>query len=293
MDRISKSRDASSAAYKLDKLKEILGRYGGLLVAFSGGADSSFLLKVARDMLGGKVLAVIAASRTYPEDECRAAVKYAEKLGVRYKVIHTNEFRDKRFISNPPERCYYCKKELFSRLIAIAKKEGIRYVADGSNVSDLSDFRPGAKASKELGVVSPLRKAALDKDDIRKLSRRLNIPTWNKPSLACLASRIPYGTKITSAILKKIDMGEKYLRSLGFKQVRVRHYGDLASIEVEKASVPSIMKKSVAEKIGKRFNKIGYDHVTIDPKGYRTGSLNEALTSKNYLETISRKSPNI
>lgn len=277
--RISKACIKLSVIDKYKKLKEILRSYGDLLVAYSGGVDSSFLLKIAHDVLGNRVMAVIAASKTYPEDECRAAVKYAEKLGVRYRVTHTKEFRDEKFLSNPPERCYYCKKELFSRLVAIARKEGIRYVADGSNVSDLSDFRPGANASKEYGIKSPLREAGFAKDDIRKLSRKLKVPSWNKPSLACLASRIPYGTRITGAILKKIDKGEKYLRGLGFKQVRVRHYGDLAKIEVERYAVPSIMKRNIIGRIEKQFKKIGYKYVKIDPRGYRTGSMNEALTS--------------
>ena len=262
---------------KYKKLKEILASYGDLLVAYSGGVDSSLLLKVAHDMLGKKVLAVIARSETYPEEEGNSAVKFAGKLGVRCKVIHTKEFNDERFISNPPERCYYCKKELFSKLSGIAKKEGIKYIADGSNVSDLSDYRPGSKALKECGVKSPLRDAGFTKEDIRKLSKELKIPAWNKPAQACLASRIPYGTKITSEILEKIENCERFLRGMGLKQVRVRHHGDLARIEVDKCDLMSLVEDGTADKIDKKFKSLGYHFVTIDLEGYRTGSMNEVL----------------
>lgn len=262
---------------KYKKLKEILVSYGSLLVAYSGGVDSSLLLKVAHDVLGGNILAVIAKSRTYTKEEGDNAIKFVKKLGVRYKVIRTEEFNDERFVSNPPGRCYYCKKELFSKLIDIAKKEGIKYVADGSNVSDLSDYRPGANASKEYGIKSPLRDAGFTKEDIRKLSKELKIPAWNKPALACLASRIPYGTRITADVLDRIEKGERYLKGLGLKQVRVRHHGDLARIEVDKCDIADLVDGGTADKIDKQFKKLGYHFVTIDLEGYRTGSMNKAL----------------
>jgi uncharacterized protein len=262
---------------KLDKLKERLKCYGSLLVAYSGGVDSSLLLKMAHDVLGCKVLAVIAASETYPEAECRDAEKLAKSLGVKYRIVKTSEFEDDRFISNPPERCYYCKKELFTKLVNIAKEEGIAHVADGSNVDDLSDFRPGTNASKELGILSPLREAGFTKADIREASKELGLPTHNKPSLACLASRIPYGTKITKEILHKIDEGEKYIRSLGVGQVRVRHHGNLARIEVDKEHLPLLIEEGAADEIEKKFKSLGYAYVTIDLQGYRVGSLNEVL----------------
>lgn len=264
---------------KYIKLKEILKKYESLLVAYSGGVDSSLLLKVARDVLGKNVLAVIARSETYTKEEGKTAVKFAKKLGVRHKVIYIDEFSDENFLSNPPERCYYCKKELFSKLVDIAKKEGIRHVADGSNVSDLSDFRPGTNASKELGIRSPLKEAGLTKDDIRQLSRQLKLPTWNKPALACLASRIPYGTRITKGILKKIEKGEEYLRGLGLTQVRVRHHGNLVRIEVDKCDLVPLVEEKISDKIDKKFKALGYTYVTIDVGGYRTGSMNEALSS--------------
>lgn len=262
---------------KYFKLKEILDKYKELLVAYSGGVDSSLLLKVANDVLSKKVIAVIATSDTYTKEEGQSAVKFAKKLGVKHKVIHTEEFNDENFVSNPPERCYYCKKELFSKLVDIAKKSGIKYVTDGSNVDDLSDYRPGTDASKEFGVVSPLREAGFTKYDIRKLSKELKLPTWNKPSLACLASRIPYGTRITKEILDKIEKGEKFLRSLGLKQVRVRHHGNLVRIEVEKENLISLVENGSADKIDNKFRSLGYSYVTIDLKGYRTGSMNDVL----------------
>ena len=274
----SKRVIATQLPSKHKKLKEILASYGDLLVAYSGGVDSSLLLKIARDILGSKVLAVIARSETYPIEEGMAAIKYAKKLGVRYKVIKTEEFKNEKFISNPSDRCYYCKKELFSKLSGIAKEEGIKYIADGSNVSDLSDYRPGANASKEYGVKSPLRDAGFTKEDIRKLSRELKIPAWNKPALACLASRIPYNTRITSDVLERIEKGERFLKGLGLKQVRVRHHGDLARIEVDKCDLASLVEKGIADKIERKFKELGYYYVTIDLAGYRTGSVNEVLS---------------
>jgi uncharacterized protein len=262
---------------KYIKLKEILEQYGDLLIAYSGGVDSTLLIKIAYDVLGDNVLAVIAKSETYTKEEGSSAENFAKKLGIKYEVIITDEFSDDNFINNPPERCYYCKKDLFTKLVEVAKKEGIKYVADGSNVSDLSDYRPGTNASKEFGIVSPLRDAGFTKDDIRKLSKQLKLPTWNKPALACLASRIPYGTRITKEILERIEKGERYVKSMGIEQVRVRHHGDLARIEVDKEHIPALIEHGIADKIDNKFRSIGYKYVTIDLKGYRTGSMNEVL----------------
>lgn len=263
-------------ANKLSRLKKIILDMDSLLVAFSGGTDSTFLLKVASGLLPkGKLLAVTAQSETYPDEELFRARVSARRLGVAHKVIRTYELSDRQFRANPAERCYFCKKELFAKLIKIAARSRLKFVADASNISDQADFRPGSRAKEELGVRSPLQEAGLSKDDIRKFSREMKLPTWDKPSLACLASRIPYGTRITTGLLSRINQGEEFLRGMGFRQVRLRHYGRLCRIEVEKKELKKIIEKSPL--VSKGLKNIGYDYVTLDLEGYRTGSLNEVL----------------
>ena len=253
---------------------------GKVLVAFSGGVDSTFLLKVAQDVLGDEVLAVIASSETYPQREREEALKLAAELNVRYKVIETHELENPDFASNPPQRCYYCKKELFSRLKEIAHSEGIPYVLDGSNYEDTEDFRPGLEAVDELGVCSPLKEVGLVKNEIRQLSRKLGLPTWQKPSFACLSSRFPYYTEIDSQSLKQIDRAEEYLRELGFSQFRVRHHDQIARIEIAPGDFSKLMEKGMREKIIQNFKKWGYVYITLDLEGYRSGSMNEPLFLK-------------
>lgn len=260
---------------KIKKLKIILKEMGSVLIAYSAGADSTFLLKVARDCLGDRVLAVTADSPTYQRQELQFSRRMAKELGVRHKVIKTSELKDKRFIKNPVDRCYFCKSELFSRLVEIAKKNNLSFVLDASNISDKKDFRPGSIAKEELKVRSPLAEAGFSKGDIRIFSRRLGLKTWDKPSLACLASRIPYGKKISSLVLNKINKAEEFLRELGFRQVRLRHYDGLCRIEVPKSEIALLVK--MRNQVVDKLKKMGYNYITLDLEGYRSGSMNEGI----------------
>jgi uncharacterized protein len=263
---------------KLDTLKSRLAELDGVAVAFSGGVDSTFLLSVARETLGrDRVLAVTAVSDIHPKGEIGDAKSLARRIGVRHLLVDPGDMKDRAFLANPPDRCYVCKRRVFSSLKALAAKHGMKTVADGTNADDSADYRPGRKALKELGIISPLAEAGLTKREIRSLSRKRGLPTWNRPALACLATRVPYGTRITPAILKRIDAAETALRALGFVQVRVRDHGDLARIEIAPAEMNAIHKPGLFPKIVKRFKAAGYRTVTLDLEGYRTGSLNEAL----------------
>jgi pyridinium-3,5-biscarboxylic acid mononucleotide sulfurtransferase len=259
---------------KLKILQDILAGMESVLVAYSGGVDSTFLLKVASNVLGAKALAVIGDSRTLPSDEKQQAVEIAEKLNVRYRVIESKEISNPDFAKNSKDRCYWCKSELFSKLQGIADSEHIAYVVDGSNADDRSDYRPGARAAKECGVRSPLQEAGLTKDEIRKLSRDMELPTWDKPSMACLSSRIPYGDEITEEKLDKVEKAERILKSLGFKQVRVRHHNDTARLEVAESDISRLVEPDLRKKIVEGLKSVGYRYITLDIEGYRTGSMN-------------------
>ncbi len=261
---------------KLTSLKCIISKYKSCLVAFSGGQDSTFLLKASSMALpNDKILAVTAVSATYPEAELAKAKILAKEIGVRLKVIRTAELHNKKFAANSVKRCYYCKKELFAKLLAIARQNKLKFVLEASNLSDKSDYRPGNIAKKELKIESPLLKAGINKDDIRRLSKKLGLSSWNKPSLACLASRIPYGTKITAGLLKRIDQAEAYLTNMGFKQVRLRHYNGLCRIEVDKNNIGKLLGRRQA--IVDKLKSLGYNYIALDLEGYRTGSLNEVI----------------
>lgn len=264
---------------KLVALKARIEEMGSLAIGFSGGVDSTFLLKVAYDGLKDKVLAVIVRSAVFPEREFRQATDFVTKMGIKYAVIVSDVLGIDGFSGNPVNRCYFCKKEIFTKVMEVAKENGFQYIADGANVDDLSDYRPGMLAIQELKVVSPLKDSDLTKNDIRLLSKGMGLPTWDKPAFACLASRFPYGQEITAEKLGMVDKAEQYLLDLGFKQFRVRHHGEVARIEVSVEERNKFFDEEIMDKVYVELKEIGFAYIALDLKGYRVGSMNETIKS--------------
>lgn len=260
---------------KVQKLQKTLQSLGRTIVAFSGGVDSTFLLKMSVDTLGrDNVIAAIAKSETYPKREFEEALKFVRSQKIKFITINTKELKIKGYRDNPTNRCYFCKKELFSKLQNIQKRMGFDAVIDGTNYDDRLDVRYGALARNELGIISPLELVRITKGEIRKFSKKLGLATYNKPSFACLASRFPYHAEITEQKLERVDKAEAYLKKLGFSQVRVRDYGTIARIEVYKHEFKKLLQPSYREKIWRYFSRLEYKYVTLDLEGYRTGSMN-------------------
>ena len=271
---------------KLDDLKEIISNMGSVIVAYSGGVDSAFLAITANQVLGRQALAVTAKSPSLAPAELKGALDLARRFGLNHRVIETNEVERPEYLANNPNRCFFCKDELYTHLTDLALTERLAWVANGTNSDDLGDFRPGLEAAKQYGVRSPLVEASLTKEEIRAFSKAMDLPVWDKPAQACLSSRIPYGTPVSVEVLTRIAQAEEFLKGLGLKQLRVRHHGTVARIEVPPEDFASLLSDETRNEITMRFKTIGYSYVTLDLNGFRSGSMNEVLSKSAKEEAL-------
>ncbi|MBE7471259.1 MAG: ATP-dependent sacrificial sulfur transferase LarE [Anaerolineae bacterium] len=265
---------------KLEKLKETMRQMESVVVAYSGGVDSALVLKVAHDCLGDKALAMTAISASLAAHERAEAEAIVSHIGARYMPIESQETADPRYLANAPNRCYFCKSEVYTKLVDYAQQEGYNYVVDGTNLDDVGDHRPGRQAARERGVRSPLQEVGLTKVEIRELARTLGLPNWDKPAAACLSSRIPYGVTITLQMLSQVERAELALKQMGFRQLRVRHHNDIARLEIEAADFEAVLRQR--EQIVDRLKGLGYAYVTLDLAGFRSGSMNEVLLAHGH-----------
>lgn len=259
------------------RLFELLGRLDAVMVAFSGGADSAYLAWAATNVLGPRAVCVTADSPSYPDHHRQLALRLARDFGLRHEMVPTAELERPEYRANPVDRCYYCKHELYTTLTGLARARGIPAIVDGNNADDRGDYRPGRRAAREFGVRSPLDEADLSKPEIRALSRRAGLPTWDEPASACLSSRIPYHSEVTGEKLRTIERAERILRDLGFRVCRVRHHDTLARLEIGRDELARALEPELRERIVRELRALGYQHVTIDLQGYRMGSLNEGV----------------
>jgi uncharacterized protein len=263
---------------KEDALSALLRSFGSVIIAFSGGVDSAYLSYIGARELKDRALAVTGDSASYPTFQREMADSLVKRFGINHELIFTSEFDDPNYVNNPPNRCYYCKSELYSKLSSLAAERGFAFICDGTNADDVGDYRPGREAARQLGVRSPLLECGLTKAEIRELSRRAGLPFWDEPASACLSSRIPYGQIVTIEKLSMVDRAEEALRQLGFRQVRVRHHGDVGRIEIGEDEMPRALDGEMARRMAASLKSLGFKYAALDLEGYRTGSLNKSLS---------------